>query len=67
MDEVEPEVQGLDDDGLEEPLSGSKVPRRGHQGTLFERRDVVPQSVDNIVAHSQRDLGQVVSEHREEV
>lgn len=53
MDEVEREVQRLDDDGLEEPLPGPNAPRSGHQGTLLEGRDVVPQSIDNGVAHSQ--------------
>ena len=56
MDEVEPEVQRLDDDGLEEPLPGPDMPRSGHQGALLEGRDVVPQSVDNGVVHPQRSL-----------
>lgn len=50
---VSVEVRRIDDDGLEEPLPGFGVPGFGYQGALFERINVVFQSVDNSVDYLQ--------------
>jgi len=61
MDKIEPEVQRVDDDGLEEPLPRSGVPGFCHQGTLFERRDIAFQVVDDSMNHLQGNLLQAVA------
>ena len=50
-DEIKSEIQRFDDDGLEEPFPGPKVPGPGYKGTLLERGDVCFQGIYDSVNH----------------